>query len=309
MKPFILTVLMYHYVRDPGDQAEADSGIPGLSLHDFEAQLDHLSKHYTMINWPDLQEFLQHKKPLPRASCLLTFDDGVRDHYINVFPALRARGLSGLFFYLARQPEDGLALGHKIHYLLSRLGLDTLRHEFRRRLTTEQNAQYEQAERKYSERYSGLDVFKAILQRDLSQIAEKLLSEFFGQYIGSDEETARYFYLTPAQMAEMRAGGMFFGGHSHSHPWLDYVSTDVREREIKASADGLGDLETEPWAFAYPYGGLSDDLPQYLQTNHFIAGFTTRSQLEHTDPFFIGRLDGEELTPALSNLASVMGIS
>ena len=29
--PFELTVMMYHYVRDRGDDAEAGSGIPGMS--------------------------------------------------------------------------------------------------------------------------------------------------------------------------------------------------------------------------------------------------------------------------------------
>ena len=40
MMPFSLTAMMYHYVRDPGDEAEAGSGIPGLPVARFEAQLD-----------------------------------------------------------------------------------------------------------------------------------------------------------------------------------------------------------------------------------------------------------------------------
>ena len=36
-QPLDLTVMMYHYVRDPGDSAEAGSGISGMSVRDFEA--------------------------------------------------------------------------------------------------------------------------------------------------------------------------------------------------------------------------------------------------------------------------------
>ena len=65
--------------------------------------------------------------------------------------------------------------------------------------------------------------------------------------------------------------------------------------EIKASADWLQQFEPEPWAFAYPYGGLSEDSPHLLKEHGFMAAFTTQTQLHHSDPYFIGRLDGEEM--------------
>ena len=95
--PLELTVMMYHYVRDPGDDAEAGSGIPGMSVKVFESQLDELSKRHTFVTWPDVRAALQEDKALPGSACLLTFDDGVRDHYVNVFRILRERGLSGCF--------------------------------------------------------------------------------------------------------------------------------------------------------------------------------------------------------------------
>src|SRR5678816_4171615 len=96
--PVDLTVMMYHYVRDPGDAAEAGSGIPGLSVERLAAQLDELAQRHTFVSWPQVRGTLIGEKLLPANACLLTFDDGLRDHYLNVFPLLRARGLSGLFF-------------------------------------------------------------------------------------------------------------------------------------------------------------------------------------------------------------------
>ena len=113
---------MYHYVRDPGDGAEAASGIPGLPVAEFEMQVDDLARRYEMVAWPDVRDYVLHGRPLPLDACLLTFDDGVRDHYLNVFPALRARGLSGLFFALARKPGGGMPLPFKLHYLMAALG-------------------------------------------------------------------------------------------------------------------------------------------------------------------------------------------
>src|SRR6476661_8611846 len=74
-QPLELTVMMYHYVRDRGDDAEAGSGIPGMSVKAFESQLDVLSKQHTYITWPDVRMAVEGHKPLPSSACLLTFDD------------------------------------------------------------------------------------------------------------------------------------------------------------------------------------------------------------------------------------------
>jgi peptidoglycan/xylan/chitin deacetylase (PgdA/CDA1 family) len=305
MTPFTLTVLMYHYVRDPGDFAESGSGIPGLSMAHFEAQLDYIHEHYSPVTWADLQRFLSGGDTLPPSPCLITFDDGIRDHFINAYPALKSRGLSGLFFTMARRPDEGLVLGHKIHYLMARLGLDGLRREFLALLSPDQIKRFDEAESSYKPRYSGVDLFKAVLQRNLSLDAEAVLSVLVEQVIGSEKDIARHYYLSDHQITEMKAGGMHFGGHTHSHPWFDWIGPEDRAAEVKASADTLNGIEARPWAFAYPYGGLAEDTPDYLRANQFSAAFTTKSRIEHKDPFYIGRLDGEELSPTFDNLAFV----
>jgi peptidoglycan/xylan/chitin deacetylase (PgdA/CDA1 family) len=299
MTPFSLTVMMYHYVHDPGDEAEAGSGIPGLPVTHFETQLDELARRHEMIGWPDLHAGLSGEKPPPPSACLLTFDDGLRDHYLNVFPALRSRGLSGLFFALARGPGDGMALGHKIHFLLARLGVERLREAVWLRLTPEAQAAYARAEERYrANGYAGgealeVGVLKSVLQRELSPEAQSLLSQLFEEHIGPEAEIAREFYLMRDQITEMAANGMHFGGHSRSHPWFDWVGAPCRADEIVASAAWLREVEAGPWAFAYPYGGHSPESPGLLRAHGFAAAFTTVEQVNHAHPFFIGRWDGE----------------
>lgn len=299
--PIELTVMMYHYVRDPGDEAEAGSGIPGMTIKAFGSQLDALSQQHTFVTWPDVQMALQEIKPLPSSACLLTFDDGIRDHYINVFKILQDRKLSGLFFVLDRFGDEGLILAHKIHFLLAKLGLPGLRGAVWERLNPVQRELFTQAENRYQPKYPGtsvdnqINLLKAVLQRDLSVEVNPLLSDLFEIYVGSENEIARSYYLDLEQIHEMRAGGMHFGGHSHNHPWFDWIDAESRIAEIKASAKWLQQFETGPWAFAYPYGGLSDDSPTILKEHGFVAAFTTRTQLTHSNPFYIGRLDGEEM--------------
>lgn len=300
-QPLDLTVMMYHYIRDPGDAAEAGSGIPGMPVQAFEAQLDALSRQHTFISWLDLRMALQENKPLPTSACLLTFDDGIRDHYINVYRILSGRNLSGLFFVLNRLADDGLVLAHKIHFLLAKLGLAGFRWAIWEKLNPALRQQFMQAEKRYRLKYpltsmdSRINLLKAVLQRELSAEGQTLLGDLFETHIGSEHETASKHYLSLEQVREMRVGGMHFGGHSRSHPWFDWIDAEARTGEIGASAAWLQQFEPGPWAFAYPYGGHSKDAPSLLKKYGFVAAFTTQAQLRHGHPYFIGRLDGEEM--------------
>ena len=300
-QPLELMVVMYHYIRDPGDAAEAGSGIPGMSVHDFETQLNALTQQRTMVAWPDVCMAILDGKPLPPSACLLTFDDGVCDHYLNAFKVLHARGLSGLFFILARSGVESLTLAHKIHFLLAKLGLARLREVIWKKLDSSQRERFTRAELGYRSKYAPhspggqTDLLKAILQRDLSAEVDPLLGELFEVHVGSEQAIARGYYLQPEQIQEMHAGGMHFGGHSRSHPWFDWIDARQRAAEIRASTDELRQIEPGPWAFAYPYGGVADDAPRLLEAHGFAAAFTTKTQLRHFNPYWIGRLDGEEI--------------
>lgn len=308
-QPLELTVMMYHYIRDKGDHAEAGSGVPGMTVKAFEAQLDKLSQRHTFVTWPDVHMALQEHKPLPSSACLLTFDDGVRDHYINVFKILHDRKLSGLFFVLDRRENERLILAHKIHFLLAKLGLTRLRDAIWEKLSSVQREQFTQAEEHYQLEYppisikNRINLLKLVLQRDLSAEVDSVLEDLFEIHIGSQNEAARAYYLNSEQIREMSAAGMHFGGHSRSHPWFDWIDAGAREVEIKGSVEWLQQFGPGPWAFAYPYGGLSEDSPHLLKKHGFVAAFTTLEQLRHSNPYFIGRLDGEEIAQANNDYA------
>lgn len=127
-------------------------------------------------------------------------------------------------------------------------------------------------------------------------MADTILSELFAEHVGVETDVADTFYLTDGQIAEMTTGGMHFGGHSRSHPWLDFVSADEQASEINASAVWLRARSDGPYPFAYPYGGFNTTSTRLLRANGFAAGFTTIAGIRQSDPFLIGRLDGDALS-------------
>ena len=97
-------VVMYHYVRESIESSS--SGIRPLLTGEFEEQLDWLEENYRIVS---PEEFLSAAKGGylrdGKAPCLLTFDDGTRDHLDVVAPILMRRSLSGVFFVLT-WPSD-----------------------------------------------------------------------------------------------------------------------------------------------------------------------------------------------------------
>lgn len=85
-----IPILMYHYVeniKDPNDTTRKGLNTPPKI---FEEQLKNIKNaSYESIFHKDLSNFLLIKKELPKKPIMLTFDDGYKDFYSDVFPLLK----------------------------------------------------------------------------------------------------------------------------------------------------------------------------------------------------------------------------
>ena len=98
-----LTIIMYHYVRNLKNSKYPN--INGINLKFFRNQLNFIQKNFNVISYQDIEHSLINKRKLPKKACWLTFDDGMSDHYKNVFPELRKRKLTAGFFPPAKAVE------------------------------------------------------------------------------------------------------------------------------------------------------------------------------------------------------------
>ena len=87
---------MYHYVREIKNSKYPK--INGLEFSAFKRQLDFLENKFEIIDVQKLLDFASSGKNLPENSCLLTFDDGYKDHIEYVLPELLKRKIQGSFF-------------------------------------------------------------------------------------------------------------------------------------------------------------------------------------------------------------------
>lgn len=301
-------IVMYHYVRDA--DATAFPRIRALSRAMFEQQLDWLQETHTIINVTDLEAAVAGRASLPPSAALLTFDDGFVDHYETVYPALRRRGLNGVFF-ISRDAsgEAPRLLGvHQTHFLLATLGAEA----FGRAVRDACQAAY--AGREPTDRaVFGVDRWDDISERAIKQLlnyelpfeeADRVLDALFVEHIGDPAAFARQLYLNDAMVRDMAAGGLSFGYHTRSHRMLSRLSVREQGLEIGGGVEWLAGLTGQRTVtFCYPWGGAATytaDTVRLLRAGGYSLAFNTvrrPAAVGTDDPFELPRVDTRDLPP------------
>ncbi len=298
---------MYHYVRDTEKTAYPE--IRALSVKDFETQLDLLQQEATIVGFKEFMDQMREPRPTEKPLCLLTFDDGLIDHYENVLPIFRERGISGVFFLCGdavAQPSQLLQV-HAIHFLLAKLGAEVFAKAVQDWLQIHEIQLTSSAPQQGTYRYdqSGAADIKRLLNYDLPyDTVEDLLQELFQKHIGDSMEFAKDLYLTPSMIQEMVEAGMTFGGHTQSHRIPARLSEEDQRKQVEG---GMGLIRSltgqEDVPFCYPYGH-SQTYTAFTkallsEVGYCCAFSTTRAhvQFESAEAFALPRFDTKDLPP------------
>ncbi len=262
---------MYHYVRPEPDDLPY---FRYLHVEDFKSQLDWLDETYGFVSRGDFENALMTREPVPGA--VLTFDDGVHDHYHHVFPELKRRGLWGVFYVPTGIYQTRTLLDvHRIHLLIGRHGgmeaLDALQAVVEdHMLVDKDNAAFRSNTYRFQDNDEATNEVKRVLNYYISYEHRcSVLTEVLAALNGHRGNGFDGFYLSLEQMQEMADAGMVIGSHSVSHPVFSKLEVDDQWREIDHSFSFLEEVLAEPVrTFCYPYGGFhnfTDDTQQLLK--------------------------------------------
>jgi len=303
-----LHVVMYHYIRDP--QATRFPRLHALAVEAFVRQLDSLGRQYEMVTLPVALEFLAGRYHPRRDLCLLTFDDGVKEHCTTVTPLLAQRRIPGLFFLITGCIEEcRVATVHKNHLLMASLDFA----DYRQRLLAEVAAlapdlesHVDLAEARRIYRWDNDDVaaFKYWLNFHTSPaIREAALDRLCTVHLGREADVSAELYLNWEEARQMQAAGMLLGGHSHRHEPLAKLNRTELQADLAACRRLLTErLDPQPlWPFSYPYGKPTDSYDvttvRTLVDLRFACGFSTvvGSNAVGQDPFSLRRIDAKDV--------------
>jgi biofilm PGA synthesis lipoprotein PgaB len=94
-------VLMYHNVEVHSNHERI------ITLNKLDQHLSSIKKHgFHMITMDQYLDFILQKKPVPDNAVMLTFDDGYRTFYTNVYPLLRKHGITATDFIVVSTIEN-----------------------------------------------------------------------------------------------------------------------------------------------------------------------------------------------------------
>lgn len=265
-----MKIIMYHYVRP------VDPEMPyfkHLTPEQFSAQLDYFEQTEGFLSRDAFIASVVEKKP--RKGVVLTFDDGLRDHYDYVFPELQRRGLWGIFYamggsYIRRE----MVLPHKIHLLIGKFGGQAIAEAMPPISTID--LPYSGRKEFNTEPYKRQDndaatmwvkrTLNFAMKRSIANCGVDDLMDSFGV-----KSRHQDWYLTKDMMAEMTMAGHVIGGHTVTHPVMSTLTDRQLNDEVRSPKCGEKQaFET----FAYPYGGAhtyDDRVLEYFDRRYFCA--------------------------------------
>lgn len=301
-------VLMYHYVRNIKNSKYPQ--IKGIEIDLFKRQLDFIENNFNLIRAEDLIDFFLQKKDLPEKPCLLTFDDGYKEHKHFVLPELIKRGISGVFFPPAKAIlERELLDANAIHFILSHEDNDKYILKKILRLCLDYSIDIKIINSWKKNNFISNDKFdsaeRILIKRLLQYLIPKnikrdIISILFKEEIGlSCKEFADNFYLDIEDLKYFINAGMCIGGHGYNHDRLSQLSYDDQKKDINNTINFLKKIQspTKNWIMCYPYGDYNNDTISILDKSNCIMAFKDdggETILNPKNRFYLTRYDIKE---------------
>jgi peptidoglycan/xylan/chitin deacetylase (PgdA/CDA1 family) len=242
-----------------------------LCIDDFRKQLDFFERAYGFVSKKDFfDSFKTGKSP---EGVVLTFDDGLKDHYDYVFPELKKRGLWGIFYVPVNTGDKiwkrfRLLTPHRVHVMLRDSGgvkvLAVLQKEL---WLNEIQIVPEYKEKFENTTYVGLTDEDAAMEvkriinyylaeRDRVKVTDAMMRVLFP--VGFEEVLIERHYMTDKMLRKMSRNGMIIGAHTVDHPVMSKLDRGEQDHQIGSCfryIEGLRHFWKQPRTYCHPYGG------------------------------------------------------
>jgi peptidoglycan/xylan/chitin deacetylase (PgdA/CDA1 family) len=276
-------ILMYHRVAAP----QQDPWDLAVSPDIFEQQLAYLKRNHTTVTLDELVQGLRSGR-LPDNAIAITFDDGYRDNLVRAKPLLAYYGLPATVFLATGWVGSSLPFWWDEladWTLLSRQAVDRSEviegKSFLLRWDEPETADSDGTWRASCDPRSARQKTYLALWRKLrtaSQVERtRLMASFRGTFQGEHDPLS--LPMSGAEIQELiRDGLVTIGAHTVHHPDLTGLSMEDCREEVVGSAEQCRSLTgMEVSSFAYPYGGMNEQVRQVVAETGFVLACSTRS--------------------------------
>jgi peptidoglycan/xylan/chitin deacetylase (PgdA/CDA1 family) len=246
-----MKAIMYHYIREFDPKKK---NLKFLHVDNFYKQLFFLKKNYQFL---DKNVFLKNIKNKKNSnSIILTFDDGLIDHYQYVLPILKKLDLWGIFYIPTKCLKGSLLDVHKLHVILSKFEGREIYNICRNNTSFQKYLDSQHHNHNYYKTLSDDNYTKLIKNyfNYYSNVSHDQLSKLYKMLIKNDEVNNN-FYVNKKQILEMHKKGMIIGAHTDNHTPLNMLPTNEQKNEIESSKKKLEKIiDDKILTFCFPHG-------------------------------------------------------
>lgn len=293
--------LCYHYVRSKDNPFPK---ILGNDIDEFQNHIEMLQKNYSVISPNSVLDFYYNDYNFENnKNILLTFDDGLSDHF-EAAKILYEHNMKAIFFIPTCILDEKLPANPMIiHYCIAEFGITDFLNTYKNileeldiRNNTNYNIQYHKDLDNVWDKINEIkNLFKYKIEYTLSR--KILLKIFNSLFLPKFPRGLELIHLNENKVKSMIKMGHTIGTHSHSHLSIgsvklnseDFIKEMIYPKEILEKKFGV-----EVFSFSYPFGDKQDCLSssEFLKnTNEYKIAFTTEiiKNTQKTSPLLLGR--------------------
>jgi len=285
-------VLTYHrvlnqddikgYYHDPGIYVMKDT---------FEMQMRYLSSRFHLVSLGELVESLKNGGRLERNTCVITFDDGWRDTYMNGFPVLREYGIPAMVFLVSEYVgTNSWFWPERVAYLMTKYyGAGELKGHYPSKYprVPELSPFFPVVDSGLTPGEKIVATIEAFKDLDQDTIEKMLLKLESALGIAGIEKNRKTLMLNWDEIREMCRSKITFGSHTKNHAILTRTSKKEIAEEVVGSGLQIAEhLASTCSAFCYPNGNYDDEIKEIV-TRYYSCAFTSRHGfVRHGDDLF-----------------------
>jgi len=268
----------------------------------FPICVDYLRNNYKVISLDDFLEIHRSNAAIPDNAVVLTFDDGYRSNYTEVYPILKKYKIPATIFLTVNMIDTRKVFWwSKVRFAITNTKRQFVQMDARRwKLNTSGNR-----ERTIQELCK---LLKGMPEQPRNHRVDELITSLDIKV--DDSELPQM--LTWEQVKEMSDNGITFGAHTLNHPVLTRISLEDARKEIAESKRVLEEKIQKPVKyFAYPSGTEADfneDIKNIVRDSGYTCALTFMGGYndQNSDIFALGRMalymNKPDLAFALSSL-------
>jgi peptidoglycan/xylan/chitin deacetylase (PgdA/CDA1 family) len=269
-----------------------------LNEEQFRFQVDKIRNRYKIISSLDVKNI--DIKNDSNDYAILTFDDGLSDHY-NVYKHLKSLKLSGTFL-VPKMPviKNKVMNTHKIQFILASADEKIIKDEILSLFDNKEEIWKEYSVTKWKNNWWSKEMIfiTNFLRRykDDKVNNYQLTTHLFETFVSKDEfGFSKDLYLNLENIEEMSNNGMVIGGHGDISENLLLIN-DYKS-DINESKKFISNYSND-FVFSYPNGGYNDDIKDHMSDINCLISYTikpnTITELDDIDYLEFPRYDSPQ---------------